>query len=137
VRDSTLRGEMLKSTWSSMWDGVCASLLNYSTHILYSRDHQLDSAAGRSFLEQMVRGPEHNYKSFVDCKLTARSPNRYTILLKQLFQTLLTFLHDHICTRAPACTLNAISSLLAPYTKSEFVLLGDWDMLKPSDQVLK
>jgi endonuclease/exonuclease/phosphatase family metal-dependent hydrolase len=37
---------------------------------------------------------------------------------------------------APACTLN---SLLAPYTKSEYVLLGDlnWDMIKPPDQVLK
>ena len=40
---------------------------------------------------------------------------------------------------APACTLPALNSLLAPYTKSEFVLLGDlnWDMLKPPDQVLK
>ena len=36
-------------------------------------------------------------------------------------------------------TLPALSSLLATYTKSEFVLLGDlnWDMLKPPDQVLK
>ena len=40
---------------------------------------------------------------------------------------------------APACTLPAQSTLLAPYTRSEFVLLGDlnWDMLKPHDQVLK
>ena len=40
---------------------------------------------------------------------------------------------------APACTLPALNTLLAPYTKSEFVLLGDlnWDMLKPPDQVLK
>jgi hypothetical protein len=40
---------------------------------------------------------------------------------------------------ALACTLPALSSLLAPYTKSEFVLLGDlnWNMLKPPDQVLK
>ena len=38
-----------------------------------------------------------------------------------------------------ACALPALSSLLAPYTKSEFVLLGDlnWDILKPTDQVLK
>ena len=34
---------------------------------------------------------------------------------------------------APACTLPTLSTLLAPYTKSEFVLLGDlnWDMLQP------
>ena len=40
---------------------------------------------------------------------------------------------------APARSLSALSSLLATYTKSEFVLLGDlnWDMLKPPDQVLK
>ena len=40
---------------------------------------------------------------------------------------------------APACTLPALSSLLAPYTKSEFFLLVDlnWDMLKPPDQVVK
>ncbi|CAB1343271.1 unnamed protein product [Coregonus sp. 'balchen'] len=40
---------------------------------------------------------------------------------------------------APACTLPAQSSLLAPYTKSEFVLLGDLncDMLKLPVQVLK
>jgi exonuclease III len=40
---------------------------------------------------------------------------------------------------APACTPPAQNSLLAPYTKSEFVLLGDqnWDMLKTADQVLK
>ncbi|CAB1313533.1 unnamed protein product, partial [Coregonus sp. 'balchen'] len=32
--------------------------------------------------------------------------------------------------------LGQLSSLLAPYTKSEFVLLGDinWDLLKPPDQ---
>jgi hypothetical protein len=33
-----------------------------------------------------------------------------------------------LCSRpslAPACTLNALSSLLTPYTKSEIVLLGD------------
>ncbi|CAB1345036.1 unnamed protein product, partial [Coregonus sp. 'balchen'] len=39
----------------------------------------------------------------------------------------------------PACTLPSLSFLLAPYTMSEFLLLGDlnWDMLKPPDQVLK
>jgi hypothetical protein len=46
------------------------------------------------------------------------------------------------CYRPPsaqACILPALNSLLAPYTKSEFVLLGDlnWDMLKLPDQVLK
>ena len=37
---------------------------------------------------------------------------------------------------APACTLNALSSLLGHYPRSEFIL-QDWDMLKPPDQVLK
>ncbi len=39
---------------------------------------------------------------------------------------------------APSCTLPTLSSLLAPYTKSEFVLLGDlnWDMLQRPAQVL-
>ena len=38
---------------------------------------------------------------------------------------------------APACTLEALSCALAPFTKSEFVLLGDlnWDMLKPPEKV--
>ncbi|KAF3833161.1 hypothetical protein F7725_026826, partial [Dissostichus mawsoni] len=40
---------------------------------------------------------------------------------------------------APACTLPALSTLLAPHTHSEFVLLGDlnWDMLNPPAQVQK
>ena len=37
---------------------------------------------------------EHNYKSLVDYKLTARSPDRYR--LKQSFQILLTFVYDHV-----------------------------------------
>ncbi|KAF3835479.1 hypothetical protein F7725_028037, partial [Dissostichus mawsoni] len=38
-----------------------------------------------------------------------------------------------------ACTLPALSTLLAPHTHSEFVLLGDlnWDMLNPPAQVQK
>lgn len=38
---------------------------------------------------------------------------------------------------APARTLAALSSALAPFTRSEPVLLGDvkWDMLKPPDKV--
>ncbi|KAF3858970.1 hypothetical protein F7725_021369 [Dissostichus mawsoni] len=40
---------------------------------------------------------------------------------------------------APACTLPALSTLLAPHTHYEFVLLGDlnWDMLNPPAQVQK
>jgi hypothetical protein len=40
---------------------------------------------------------------------------------------------------APACNLLALSSLLGPYSKYEFVLIGDLngDMIKPPAQVLK
>ena len=34
-------------------------------------------------LERMARGAEHHFKYFVDCKLTASSPNRNNIWLKQ------------------------------------------------------
>ncbi|CAB1332353.1 unnamed protein product, partial [Coregonus sp. 'balchen'] len=46
-------------------------------------------------------------------------------------------LHPQLSPPTPACTLHALSSLLASYTKAEFVLLCDlnWDM--PPDQVLK
>ena len=39
---------------------------------------------------------------------------------------------------APACTLATLSCALAPFTRSELVLLGDlnWDMIKPPDKVL-
>ena len=38
---------------------------------------------------------------------------------------------------APACTLEALSSALAPFTRTELVVLGDlnWDMLKPPEKV--
>lgn len=42
----------------------------------------LDSATGQFSLELMVGVPEHNNKSFLDRKLTTRSPNRYNIWLK-------------------------------------------------------
>ncbi len=40
---------------------------------------------------------------------------------------------------APACTLEALSSALAPFTRSELVLLGDLnrDMLKPPEKVIQ
>lgn len=38
---------------------------------------------------------------------------------------------------APACTLSALSELIAPHISSEFLLLGDlnWDMLNPPSTV--
>ena len=38
---------------------------------------------------------------------------------------------------APACALEALSRALAPFTRSELVLLGDlnWDMLRPPEKV--
>lgn len=40
---------------------------------------------------------------------------------------------------APACTLMALSSAIASFIRSKFVLLGDlnWDILKPPDKVLQ
>ena len=73
---------------------------------------------------------------------TKSVPKQFDLLvlsIKLSNSSLLTVARCYRPPSAPACTLPALSSLLAPYTKSEFVLLGDlnWDLLKPPDQVLK
>ena len=69
-------------------------------------------------------------------------PKQFDVLvlsIKLSNSSLLTFTGCYHHPSAPSCTLPALNSLLAPYTKSEFVLLGDLnrDILKPPDQVLK
>ena len=73
---------------------------------------------------------------------TKSRPKQFDLLVLRIKLSNSYFLTVAGCYRppsAPACTVPALSSLLAPYTKSEFVLLGDLnrDMLKPPDQVLK
>lgn len=46
---------------------------------LYSRGPQLHSSGDRFFPDRMEGGLEHCYKSFVQCKLTSRFPNRLSI----------------------------------------------------------
>ena len=73
---------------------------------------------------------------------TKSVPKQFDLLVLSIKLTKSSLLTVPACHRppsAPACTQPALISLLAPYTKSEFVLLGDlyWDILKPPDQVLK
>ncbi|CAB1312109.1 unnamed protein product, partial [Coregonus sp. 'balchen'] len=58
---------------------------------------------------------------------TKSVPKQFDLLvlsIKLSNSSLLTVAGCYRPPSAPACTLNALSSLLAPYTKSEFVLLG-------------
>ena len=73
---------------------------------------------------------------------TKSVPKQFDLLVLSIKLSNISLLTDAGCYRpppAPACTLPALNSLLPPYTKYECVLLGDlnWDMLKPSDLVLK
>ena len=82
---------------------------------------------------------DHLQCSVVSSKSVPKEFDLLVLSIKLSNSSLLTVAGCFRPPSAPACTLPVLSSLLAPYTKSEFVLLGDlsWDMLKPPDQVLK
>ena len=82
---------------------------------------------------------DHLQCSVVSTKSVPKQFDMLVLSMKLSNSALLTVAGCYRPPSAPACTLHALSSLLAPYTKSEFVLLGDlnWDMLKPRDQALK
>lgn len=68
--------------------------------------------------------------------VTAKSvPKQFDLLVSN--HSCLTVAGCYRPPSAPLCVLTALSGLLVPYTRSEFVLLGDlnWDMLKPSEKV--
>ena len=81
---------------------------------------------------------EHLQCSVVSTKSVPKQFDFLVLRIKLSNNSLLTVAGCYWPPSAPACTLNALCSLLSPYTKSEFVLLGDlnWDMLKPPDQDL-
>lgn len=81
---------------------------------------------------------EHLHSSIVFRKSI---PKQFDLLILNIKLTMNSTMTVAGCYRppsAPSCTLPTLSSLLAPYTKAEFVLMGDlnWDMLKPPAQVL-
>ena len=82
---------------------------------------------------------DHLQCSVVSTKSVPKQSDLLVLSIQLSNSSLLTVAGCYRPPSAPACTLPALSSLLAPYTKSEFVLLGDlnWDILKPTDQVLK
>ena len=85
---------------------------------------------------------EHLQCSVASVVSTKSVPKQFDLLvlsIKLSNSSLLTVAGCYCPPSAPACTLPALSSLLTPYTKSEFILLGDLnrDNLKPPDQVLK
>ena len=82
---------------------------------------------------------DHLQSSDVSTMSVPKQFNLLVLSIKLSNSSLLTVAGCYRPPSAPACTLPALSSLLDPYTKSEFVLLGNlnWDMLKPPDQVLK
>lgn len=74
--------------------------------------------------------------------LSKSIPKQFELLVLKLNLSTNFSLSVAACYRtpsAPACTLIALSELLAPHISSEFVLLGDlnWDMITPSNTVLQ
>ena len=79
-------------------------------------------------------------KNHLQCLVvsTKSVPKQFDLLvlsIKLSNSSLLTVAGCYRPPSAPACTLPALSTLLAPYSKFELGLLGDlnWDMLKPPD----
>ena len=74
-------------------------------------------------------------KDHLQCSVVSKSvPKQFDVLVLSIKLSNSSLLTVAGCYRPPsaaACTLPALNSLLATYTKSEFVLLGDlnWDML--------
>ena len=81
---------------------------------------------------------EHLQSSIVIRKSIPKQFDLLILNVKLTMNSTITFAGCYRPPSALSCTLPTLSSLLAPDTKAEFVLMGDlnWDMLKPPAQVL-
>ena len=122
---------VLTETW--LRKSVPSSNINISGYNLFRQDRSTRGG-----------GVAIYFKDHLHCSLLlAKSiPKQYDLLVTQLKLSnnfSLTVIGCYRPPKAPACTLEALSSDLAPFTNSELVLLGDlnWNMLDPPDNVLQ
>jgi hypothetical protein len=122
---------VITETW--LRNSVLNTDVNLSGYNLFGQDRSSKGGGVAIFTR------DHLQCSVVSTKSVLKQFDLLVLSITLSNSSLLTVSGRYRPPSSPACTLPALSSLLAPYTKSEFVLLGDlnWDMFKSPDQVLK
>jgi hypothetical protein len=91
VLTHTVNEHRLTHSWQESYIYTSRTCIHTHTRLPYHRHTQQSLEQWSStrfsrgpifFLSGWSGGQKHNYKSFVDCKLTSRSPNIYNIRLK-------------------------------------------------------
>ena len=125
--------DVLVITETCLRKSILNTDVNLSVYNLFRQDRSSKGSGVAIFIK------EHLQCLFVSTKFVPKQCHFLVLSITLSNRSLLTVAGCYRPPSALGSTLPALSSFLAPYTKSEFVLLGDlnWDMHKPPDQVLK